>query len=137
MEWEEEMLEKHQFYIHYVIDADLPYKVDIHTHGLRENFDHPNLQIVLPLDEKNAKGILHAAANFIKDGGCFLPNKTYSKLLKGAFEIKFVKAVNHGEEILRMIIPDKLNNLSYDKMDQEYKKQYLARFKKESETSED
>ena len=130
MTWEDEMLDKHKYIVHYVIDCDLPYKVDIHTHGLPENFNHPNIQIILPLDKDAAHGILNTVVNVLKDGGCFLPNKCYKKILKGAFEVKLVEANNHDEKVLRMIIPDTLNNTSFDKMNDEYKKQYLARFKK-------
>ena len=133
MDWENEMLEKYKYIVHYVLDCDLPFKVDIHTHGLPENFNHPNVQIILPLEKNIAHGILNTVVNIIEDGGCFLPNKIYKKILRGAFEVKFVEAYNHGEKLLRMIIPDTLNNINYEKMNDEYKKQYLARFKKNHE----
>ena len=122
-------------------DDDLPFEVEIprlvtlvselypfgkalETRGLGE-LGHPELQVVLDLDEENAAGILRAAAGFILEGGCFLPGKAYRKILKGAYEVLFVRARSPlGLRVLRLIIPDNHNRLDPGRMAPGFARQY-------------
>ena len=45
--WEIDCMERFGWYVHYVTDA--PSGADVHTHGLRESFDHPDLQLLVRL----------------------------------------------------------------------------------------
>ncbi|SFJ74906.1 hypothetical protein [Thermoflavimicrobium dichotomicum] len=55
--WEQEMMVKHSWYIHFV-PGENGY-ANIHTHGLMESYHHPDLQIVLFLDPDIAQGIFY------------------------------------------------------------------------------
>ena len=122
-------------------DDDLPFEVEgprlvtliselypfgkaLETRGLGE-LGHSELQVVLDLDEENAAGILRAAAGFILEGGCFLPGKAYRKILRGAYEVMFVRAMSPlGLPVLRLIIPDHHNRLERGRMAADYGRQY-------------
>ena len=88
-------------------------------------FGHPELQLVLGIDEENALGILRLATSLILQGGCFLPGKTYRKILRGAYEVKFVRARSPlGLTVLRLIIPDHHNRLEPGRMAADCCRQY-------------
>lgn len=70
-----ELMEKYKFVVHYVMDS---YSVEsdhqtlsfpsIHTHGLMEHFEHPEIELALPLDQETAMYILHTFVNKLKEG---------------------------------------------------------------------
>ena len=94
------------------------------TRGLGR-FGHLELQLVLGIDEENALGILWLATSLILQGGCFLPGKTYRKILRGAYEVKFVRARSPlGLTVLRLIIPDHHNRLEPGRMAADCCRQY-------------
>lgn len=106
--------------IHYVFDAnDKPYAVDIHTHGM-EKYNHPNFQIVLPIQKEIAAAILNTICLTVKYGFKY-DEGVYDGLMQNRFDIKMIKV---NENLLRCIIPDE-HNLFYDspKCDKIYKHQ--------------
>lgn len=72
---QQEMMEKYKFVVHYVMDT---YEVEddqqtlnfpsIHTHGLVEHFDHPEIELALPLDQETAMYIMHTFVDKLKQG---------------------------------------------------------------------
>lgn len=107
LQWQQQMLEKHGWFIHGVIDAtNTPNNTNYHTHGLRESFDHPDLQLCLPLRQGDAHTILHILVNAIKTGQRFLPEKEYSGVLANGYLLHFMPACESGRKVLRALIPD-------------------------------
>jgi len=71
----DKMMKDYGWAAHYV-----PYDdnhINYHTHGLSENFNHPDLQIVLPISMENAHGIVSNIIDDIKEGNKFYENKNY------------------------------------------------------------
>ena len=72
---QQEMMEKYKFVVHYVMDS---YEIEfedqtlsypsIHTHGLMEHFEYPEIEIALPLDQETAMYIMHTFVNKLKEG---------------------------------------------------------------------
>lgn len=105
--WQEEQLKKYGFYIHFVFDEErTPNYTNIHTHGIMENFNHPDLQICLPITDMWAKFILHTIVDKIKSGEYFKTDVEYPDILADNYKVKFIKAIECRREILRVILPD-------------------------------
>jgi len=109
-----EIIEKVGWYVHYVFDDDsTPNEVNIHTHGLVEKYNHPDIQICFALPQKVAHGVLWAAVNQIADGVVFTTRKRFEHVLTD-YDVVFANAVENGRPVLRMILPDKNNNFNTD-----------------------
>jgi hypothetical protein len=108
-----EMMEKHGWIVHYVThDHDCsPTGVNIHTHGLPEKFGHLDIQIVCPLSQMVAHGVLYNCVAKIKEGKTFVPGEVVEGLVTNGYKVKFVQAREMGRDVLRLIIPDKSNNV--------------------------
>ena len=107
-----EMLAKYGWFAHYVSDdPDAPMGVNFHTHGMDETFDHPDLQIVFPIDPKIAHSLFWEAINQIKSGKKFRDGDVVDKIVGNGFSVKFVEAQENERTVLRMILPDKYGNL--------------------------
>jgi hypothetical protein len=65
---EEEMIEKYQWYFHYVV-GDSSGRVNAHTHGVADHFGHMDLQITLPIAQARIQGVFNAVMDRIKSGG--------------------------------------------------------------------
>ena len=75
LEHQREMMEKHKFVVHYVIDSyefqlgdQMVSYPSIHTHGLMDNLNHPEVEISLPLEEQTAMYIIHTFVDKLKAG---------------------------------------------------------------------
>ena len=123
--WQDENLEKFGFYVHYVSgDMTTPTGTNYHTHGLAERFEHPDIQIIIPLDPRTAHTILHGIVDSIRDGKRYRPQVLYRKIVQ-KFPVKFINAVEGERQVLRMILPEPSGAVSEKKMTNElYKKQY-------------
>jgi len=131
--WEAEQMEKHGWIAHMVGpscqcgacgehdmegDPDSPTRVNYHTHGLT-NYDHMDLQIVLPLNPKDAMGIFRILADLIKIGTKIEAGTTF----QGPFQmpLSFQRAIEADDhEVLRVIIPDKDGKIEQQEMDPAY-----------------
>jgi len=120
---QDEMLEKHGWVVHYVIDHG------IHTHGLAENFDHPDLEITLPADPKILHPVFSGIVEQIKDGKKFSDGEISDTVLSGDYKALFVEAQEGNRTVLRIILPDSDGNLEQEKMVPCYAEQYLRRWK--------
>jgi hypothetical protein len=109
---------------HYVFDdVDSPTGLNIHTHGLRESYGHPDLQIVLPLAEWVAHAILINLAAEIKAGRRFAPGDVACGIIEGYF-VGFAAATECGREVLRVIIPGPDGRLARGEIGGGYEVQY-------------
>ncbi|MDP3899763.1 MAG: DUF4262 domain-containing protein [bacterium] len=107
---QENAFKKYGWCAHFVTDYFHENQVNYHTHGLPENFNHLDLQLVLPIDFS----ILHSLAvnlvNRIKSGESFRPNMRISDIVK-SFNVTFIEAKENERTVLRVILPDKHGNL--------------------------
>ena len=106
----------------------LPLGRSLETVGL-EALGHPELQVVMDIRTTEVVGILGAAVRAILSGGCFQPLRTYRGVLRGAYEVRCIRAVSlAGTESLRLVLPDSHNRLEADRMHRRHSLQYLGRF---------
>lgn len=105
--FEEDMIKKHGWYSHYVFDdSSLPFNTNIHTHGIKENFGHPDLQLCIQLPTQVAYGILWAAFRLIESGAILEHDKEYDDVLTG-YKVKTILARESGRDVIRIILPAK------------------------------
>lgn len=125
-EWQNKCLNEHGWYMHYVPDdTSSPYSVNIHTHGLLKNFNHPDIQICMPLSKKVVQSIFIGVIIKIKAGELTIEkDKYYDGVLGGGYKVKYIDAIETNRSVLRMILPDKAGHLEYLDMDPEYQGQY-------------
>lgn len=119
LKWQTEMLEKHGWYIHYIIETS-----NHHTHGLTDKFNHPDLQIALNIDPKIVNSIFHRVVELIKKGRAFSHNDVVEHIIKAPFKVKFVNAKEEQRDVLRIILPDSSGNLDFDSIEKPYDLQY-------------
>ena len=96
--------------VHYVCGGDdtlrfKPYLANIHTHGMRELYNHPEFQIVLMMEYKHALYILNKLGCMVRDGRRFKVGDKVSGL--GCCDLPLFEATDNGRPVLRVIIPDK------------------------------
>lgn len=106
-------LDKHGWYTHFIFgDDDSPFHMNIHTHGLKEKFNHLDLQICFPVLSDQAHSILITAIeDHIKKGEKYEAGQKYNGLIVNSqndidAEILFLEAEECGRPVLRMIFPD-------------------------------
>jgi Domain of unknown function (DUF4262) len=96
-EWEQLNLLKHGWIVHLVgDDSDSPTGFNLHTHGLRQNYDHPDFQIVIPLPEKIGHALMITLANRVKAGERFEAGQTVTELLGNGMLVKLIDATECG-----------------------------------------
>jgi hypothetical protein len=104
----EQMMEEHGWIVHYVFETDkreFNGLCNIHTHGLEQNFDHPDFQVVLPLDPKVIHPVLSGMVADVKQGKQFLANVRDNRVLSG-MDVMFKEFEENGRTVLRLIVPD-------------------------------
>lgn len=107
--WQQEMLAKEGWYIEYVPGDDgCPNNINIHTHGLQENFNHPDLQICIGIKPQTAAKFFHDLVGRIKKGERFETGKIYSDIA-ARYDTQFIDAFECGRPVLRMVIPNEKN----------------------------
>ena len=104
---QDELMKLHGWMIHYVTpDEEYPYRANIHTHGFRENYRHPDIQICVLLSPDAVQGILNTVADRIKAGERFRANRKYNNIIE-KFPVLMCSATEGGREVLRIVFPDK------------------------------
>jgi len=121
-DFEKTMMEKHGWYAHLVPDPSFPLGINCHTHGLDHTFNHRDLQIIFPLNDKILIHLLHNCVDYIKENKHIPIEKELTGIIQD-YHCKFVRAQECDRDVLRMIVPDKYGNLGFD-MDGVFKKQY-------------
>lgn len=123
-QWEEDSIKKYGFYAHMVFDAPLPQGyMNIHTHGFEQSWQHPDIQIVLNLGQQTAMHILHKIADRVRAGEFIKIDQDYPNFV-GEYSARFISAKECGRTVLRLVIPDKHNNLDREKMEPLFQHQY-------------
>lgn len=117
-----QLIKQYGWMAHYVPDEELP--MNIHTHGLKENFNHTDIQIVMRFRPEVAQTLLHLIVREIEAGKKYETGQLYDDLFNMPFEFK--KAMECDRLVLRMIIPDPNGFFPNDpNVEEEYKKQYM------------
>lgn len=123
---EQRMLTEHGWYVHYVFETDkneFGGLANIHTHGLKENFNHPDIQVVMPIASETVHPVLVGLVEDIKRGETFKENERSSKVLRG-MDVYFAPFKENGRDVLRLILPDPQGRLPLDDgCDEIYKQQ--------------
>jgi hypothetical protein len=109
LKWEKEMIDNHGWYSHYVIDDPMsPNGFNCHTHGVKEVFNHPDFQIVLPMHQGVCSGIFGRLVEKLKGGDSL--EGTMDDVIS-MYSVRTIHAKEGDREVLRIIIPDKDGNL--------------------------
>ena len=107
LKWQQQMLDTHGWFIHHVFDADqTPNNINYHTHGLRENLDHPDLQLCLPIRQEDAHALFELAVAAIRNGDRFEAGKDFADILPNGYRLQFMHVQESGRRVLRMLVPD-------------------------------
>lgn len=115
---ERECMEKYGWYAHFLYEEG-----EMHTHGLPESFDHPDLEIRLPIEPKLGHSLFCNAVDLIKGGLKFEDGVLCNRIVSN-FNVKFVAAIENGRPVLRIILPDPQGEIDEDKMEEAYAHQY-------------
>jgi len=123
---EKECLKEFGWYVHSVMnDPDYPYSMNIHTHGLLENFKHPDLQICLRISPTVAHAILSGAIELIKAGRTFSDGEiVIGDIISGDLPVLFLKRQECGRDVLRIIAPDPTGCIDKENIDPYYLEQW-------------
>ena len=112
-------------------DSDSPTGFNLHTHGLRENYSHPDFQIVVPLPDKVGHALLVTLAERVKAGERFEAGQKVADVIEGGGRlegqellVKMVEATECGRPVLRVILPDPRGKLELGEINEQYAKQY-------------
>ena len=104
-----------------------PHKIADHrTAGLRENFNHPDLQIYFPLSGQIALDTFHTVVGLIKQGARF-KDGDISRDVAEELPVKFISVLIDNTEFLRVIIPDKQGQIEEKQMAEPFNRQYRDR----------
>lgn len=93
--WQDEMLEKHGWYIHALTDD-----VDFHTHGVAESFGHLDFQIVQALPGDAVQGIFNRLVRAVRSGRKYLPGD--ETIFLSGERLSFSLAEESKREVLRV-----------------------------------
>lgn len=108
---EAEALQIFGWYFHIIIDAtDCPNCTNFHTHGLPHSFNHPDLQICIPMPDHYAENLFWSCVKLIRAGRRFEVETFYDDIFP-PYKIQFIDAAEGIDKrhVLRMILPDKNN----------------------------
>lgn len=97
-----------QWLIQYVLPEYLHGPISCYTIGLEKHFNHPDIQITLPLDQQMCGQLINTVAGYVKDGRQFTPGILYHDILQHSVPVKFITIKDNKQqrELLRMIFPD-------------------------------
>lgn len=105
-EREKELLSKYGFIIHNVFPSSEDEILwSHHTHGLKENFNHIDLEIVLPVNPNIAGSVIHGMVELIKEGESFENKLVSDKVIKD-YDVQLIKTTEGNREVLRIVLPD-------------------------------
>lgn len=117
---DKECIQKYGWYAHYVPSGDTtPFGANYHTHGFPEKFDHPDIQICMPIPNNSIHSLGWRAVEYIEAGNKFEPGKFYDCILEN-HSVQFIHATECGRPVLRMILPDKEGRFDTDPYCQQF-----------------
>ncbi len=101
-----DLIAKNGYLIHLIPDdSDCPYQINVHTHGLWENYQHLDIQVCLRLPMAILNRVMGIVADKIKQGERFVPDKRYMGIIE-TFPVMFVFAYESDRVVLRMLLPN-------------------------------
>lgn len=104
-DWEQRCILRFGFYIHYMFDDETTWgNVNVHTHNFPEAWGHPDFQIVVPMPQATARGILENLADRVREGDRFEAGKRYSGIIRN-LDVLMIEATESGRPVLRVILP--------------------------------
>jgi hypothetical protein len=123
-QWEKQMLEQYGWYMDAVYADEYDgIHANYHTHGVRENFNHTDFQIVLNMDPEEANNVFYTLIDCINSGREFEEGKEYCNIIEG-FKVVFKQYSEMGRDVLRVLLPDEKGILPTENgCDEYYKKQ--------------
>lgn len=119
---EKEGIEKYGFFVYCVPEAD-PMVYNCHTRGLKEKFNHCDLQIYIKLSPQLMMSIFHNIVDRIKAGEKFKHNDIVPNVI-GNYSVRLVNAKEDDRNILRIIVPDRDGCLMPNEIDKFHARQY-------------
>jgi hypothetical protein len=125
-QWKSDMMEEYGWYALYFAHHDeSPTDFVACTYGFQESYKHLDVQVVMRMEESRLHPILVHIALSIKGGMKFTPGEVTGEILRD-FNCKIMAAKFEGRDVLRIILPDKANNVEFSKMNplEIYAKQY-------------
>lgn len=115
MKQQKEMIDKYGFVIHNVFPSSEDEILwSHHTHGLKENFNHTDLEIVLPIDPQLAGSLLHGMVSLIKKGESFENILISDKVIEN-FDVQLVETMEGDRKVIRVVLPDANGKFPKDK----------------------
>lgn len=123
-QWEKQMLEEYCWYMDAIFAEEYDdIHANYHTHGVQENFNHMDFQIVLNMDPEIANDIFLTLIDEINSGTRFEEGNEYSDIIEG-FKVTFKLYKEMGRDVLRVLLPDENGVLpTEENCDQYYKSQ--------------
>lgn len=115
-EHEEHCMLKYGFIMHLVQDAKGVNSYNLHTHGLKHGYNHPDFQIVMKMPPEVGGSLMHLMVKKVVEGAVFTVDTEYSDILSDGYKVKFIKAIENDREVLRLILPDKMGELEESKL---------------------
>ncbi|MBQ8997150.1 MAG: DUF4262 domain-containing protein [Clostridium sp.] len=109
-----ELMKKNGYIIHNVFPTRENEIFSHHTHGLKENYNHMDLQIALGVHPAIINPVLDGVANQIKNGVTFEDKLVSDRVIQG-FDVQLVKVKFGSRELLRIILPDENGKFPSDK----------------------
>lgn len=105
---ENQLMDQYGWYAHVVVaDPQTATGFNYHTHGFDKSLGHSDLQVVLPLPNKQCHSIAKTIYDQIKSGKSFrngdeitIPNQSGSQ-----FSARFIKVREGDRDVLRVILP--------------------------------
>jgi len=105
------MLQEYGWYMHSILAEDIDgIHANYHTHGLRDNFNHQDLQIALNMDPEAAHSVFCTIIEEIKSGKKFEQGIEYTNIIEG-YPIIMKSFVEMDREVLRVLLPDERGTL--------------------------
>lgn len=108
-DFEGEMLAREGWCVHYVAGGrgggDPAIGYEAHTHGLAENYGHPDLQMVAPLGAERTHDIFAELVDRVKAGEVLEAGGRYPGIIL-RYDVLLAEAWESGRTVLRVILPD-------------------------------
>ncbi|MBM7648081.1 hypothetical protein JOC78_001021 [Bacillus ectoiniformans] len=124
-QWENQMLEEYGWYMDAIYAEEYDgVHANYHTHGVQENFNHVDFQIVLDMNPKVVNDIFYTLIDFIKSGRKFEESKEYTDIIEG-FKVGVKQYKEMGRDVLRVLLPDENGTLPTENDCNEYYKSQL------------
>jgi hypothetical protein len=101
-----------------------PTGINIYTTGLKEQFNHPDIQIVLNFKKEIIEEIIKKCIDKISNGERFVTDIIYDDILPKEHKIIFKEKIMKNKKVYRLIFPDHNNNINKEDIHYDFIKQF-------------